>query len=222
MKHIYTLPLPLRRTLSALVLLMLSTLSWADVFWGAYDFEAGDIYYNINDDGTSVTVISCGIRYSGDIVIPSTVTYGGKTYSVTGIGERAFYDCYSLASVSIGNGVTSIGDLAFYDCTSLATVICRAKDVPELRRSVFYNVPQSEATLYVPSSAIDDYKAADQWKDFRQILPLEEYETGIAAPAATQAGNAPAAPYYTPAGRRIAAPARGGIYIHGGRKLIQR
>ena len=38
------------------------------------------------------------------------------------IGERAFYDCDSLTSITIGNSVTSIGDWAFYGCDSLTSV----------------------------------------------------------------------------------------------------
>ena len=48
---------------------------------------------------------------------------------VTSIGERAFYNCSSLASVTIGESVTSIGDYAFKGCSKLATVIWNAKKI---------------------------------------------------------------------------------------------
>ena len=41
---------------------------------------------------------------------------------VTSIGERAFYNCRSLTSVTIGNSVTSIGSSAFSGCSSLTSV----------------------------------------------------------------------------------------------------
>jgi hypothetical protein len=41
---------------------------------------------------------------------------------VTSIGERAFWDCSSLTSITIPNGVTSIGQGAFFGCSSLATI----------------------------------------------------------------------------------------------------
>ena len=41
---------------------------------------------------------------------------------VTSIGDDAFFDCTSLTSATIGNGVTSIGNYAFYGCTSLTSV----------------------------------------------------------------------------------------------------
>lgn len=88
----------------------------------AYDFEVDGIYYN-KINGSDATVTSGDYGYAGDITIPETVTYNGMTYSVTGIGYKAFYNCSSLTSVTIGNSVTSIGDNAFSKCTGLTNVI---------------------------------------------------------------------------------------------------
>ena len=61
----------------------------------AYDFQADGIYYDINSDETSVTVTNetgdvQAESYSGDVVIPSSVTHDGKNYSVTTMGDCAF------------------------------------------------------------------------------------------------------------------------------------
>ena len=50
------------------------------------------IYYNLysSSDVKTATVMSNPDKYSGDIVIPSTVTYNDVTYSVTSIGGYAF------------------------------------------------------------------------------------------------------------------------------------
>ncbi|MCF0243864.1 MAG: leucine-rich repeat domain-containing protein [Bacteroidaceae bacterium] len=92
----------------------------------AYDFEVDGIYYNI----TSSTDLTCEVTtqmpwvgsYSGDITIPSTVFFEGKTYNVTGIGDYAFTLCTSMTSVTIPNSVTSIGMLALAYCSNLKSV----------------------------------------------------------------------------------------------------
>ena len=47
-----------------------------------------------------------------------------QTVSITrgAIGERAFYNCDSLISLTIGNGVTSIGTEAFRNCSNLKNI----------------------------------------------------------------------------------------------------
>ena len=79
------------------------------------------IAYNLNETDLTAEVTSGG-SYSGNVVIPSQITYGAKTYRVTSIGEKAFKDCRGLTSVTIGNSVTSIGESAFEGCSSLTSV----------------------------------------------------------------------------------------------------
>ena len=83
-----------------------------------WDFMEDDIFYKITGPGTvGVTVCSdYTIFYNCDIVIPNTVTHNGVTYTVTSIEDGAFYDCYILGDVTIGDSVTTIGDYAFEGC----------------------------------------------------------------------------------------------------------
>lgn len=60
--------------------------------------------------------------YSGNVVIPASFTYEGTEYSVTSIGDGAFWNCYGLTSVTIPNSVTSIGRWAFQYCNGLTSV----------------------------------------------------------------------------------------------------
>ena len=75
---------------------------------------------------TSETPAECEVSgYSGeptDVTIPSKVTISGKEYSVTSIGDYAFFDCSSLTSIEIPSGVTSIGYPAFSGCSSLTSI----------------------------------------------------------------------------------------------------
>ncbi len=98
------------------LLLVLSVFSVSLSF--AHDFEVDGIYYNENGSDAIVTYrgsdcYSYHDEYTGSIVIPSNVTYKGKTYKVRSIGEFAFALCTSISNVTIPNSVTTIGRGAF-------------------------------------------------------------------------------------------------------------
>lgn len=83
-----------------------------------------NIYYNL--DGTTkeaeVTYKDENYNsYTGDVTVPGKVTYRGKEYTVTSIGESAFYKSSGLTSVTLPGTVTVISDWAFEDCSSLTT-----------------------------------------------------------------------------------------------------
>ena len=86
--------------------------------------KVGDLYYYLDKDNKKAQVTSMPDgKYTGDIVIPSSITHEAKTYSVTSIGYRAFSGCTGLTSVTIPNSVTSIGWWAFSGCSGLTYVI---------------------------------------------------------------------------------------------------
>ncbi|MBR6036695.1 MAG: leucine-rich repeat domain-containing protein [Bacteroidaceae bacterium] len=68
------------------------------------------------------TVTSGDTNYTGSVTIPETVTENDVAYSVTEIGDDAFYGCYRLTSVTIPNSVTSLGNRAFSGCSGLTSV----------------------------------------------------------------------------------------------------
>jgi hypothetical protein len=97
--------------------------------------------------------------------------------SVETIGSQAFYYLYYASYLKIGNGIKSIGKWAFGACCSLTSITCSAVDLPSLGEDVFYYVPKS-IPLYVPDEKEEDYKDADQWKDFT-VKPISAISTGI-------------------------------------------
>ncbi len=104
----------LRRLFAAVLLLTVSTLSWAD------EITVDGIKYDAVKSTKQATVISN--IYSGDVVIPSSFMYDDVEYSVTSIGDNAFSDCEGLTSVTIPNSVTNLGSSAFQDCPGLTSI----------------------------------------------------------------------------------------------------
>ena len=112
-----------RSKLFALILALVASVSIQ-----AHDFSVDGIYYNILD-GNNVEVTFKGSHvnqyvneYINSINIPNEVTINNTTYTVTRVGDGAFYACRTLNSVTIPNSVTYIGDTAFYSCDDLTTV----------------------------------------------------------------------------------------------------
>ena len=89
------------------------------VMANAEEFTVDGINYHITSYNLHTVEVTFGDeQYSGDIVIPATVTNddSGETFSVTSIGEYAFKGCNEITSISIPNSVTSIEQDAFENC----------------------------------------------------------------------------------------------------------
>lgn len=132
--------------------------------------------------------------------------------SVTTIGDRAFYECSGLTSLNIPNSVTTIGGAAFAYCSGLTSVYSMNLTPPSVSSS--FNNYQS-ATLYVPDDALEAYRAADGWKEFKNIKGIEA--TGMRKINAN--GQTQQSIYYDLNGRRLNAPVNG-VNIVNGQKVV--
>ena len=144
---------PLCRSIMAVVMMMLSLQAMAYDF--SYTHQGKTLYYDITSDNTvAVTYYSSSSSsnnyVSGDVVIPSTVTYNGTTYSVTSIGRSAFSGCSGLTSVTIPNSVTSIGYKAFSGCSGLTSVTI-PNSVTSIEDWAFYGC-SSLTSVTIPNS----------------------------------------------------------------------
>ena len=97
-------------------------------FSNSYAQDSSALHYvPINENEAYVTYITHPqsnnyTPYSGNIVIPSVVSLNNKAYTITGIGDWAFYDCRSLTEITIPNGITVLNNYVLADCTGLTTV----------------------------------------------------------------------------------------------------
>ena len=111
------------KTLKLLTCTMLLLVAMAAGAETISDVTIGNLVYSLDTDTKVATVTGYdSSNKPTDVVIPNTIEYGGKNYSVTTIGEWAFCNCTSLASVNIPNSVTTIGESAFASCESLASI----------------------------------------------------------------------------------------------------
>ena len=93
----------------------------------AVNVEIDGIMYNINaKTGLTEVVANPSHQYKGDIVIPEAITYEGKEYAVTAIGESAFFQ-RNITSITFPNSITSVGRAAFYCCSLLDSVVLPEK-----------------------------------------------------------------------------------------------
>ena len=175
----------MKRLLSLSLFLMTAMLSFA------HDFESGGIYYWITSLSAPYTVAvtyrgtsysQYSNEYTGEVTIPESVSYGGKTYSVTSIGWAAFSGCSSLTSIEIPNSVTGIGDFAFGGCTGLTSIT-----IPNSVTSIGGNVFEGTAWYdNQPNGLVYAGKVAYKYKGTmpdNTAIVLEEGTTGIAGNA---------------------------------------
>ena len=93
---------------------------------------------------------------------------------ITAIIDYSLVGCPNVASVSIPESVSSIGIGAFEGCRSLTTFISHAVDIPTTDNSAFAQTNLANVTLYVPASALNEYKQTEPWSSFGTILPIDE------------------------------------------------
>ncbi len=88
--------------------------------------DSQGIKYRLNENDQTAIVSGHTDTLSKVITIPATVTKDGVKYTVTSIGDYAFWNCSGLTSVDIPDSVTSIGNDAFSMCFGLTSV-----DIPD-------------------------------------------------------------------------------------------
>lgn len=97
-----------------------------------------------------------GTGLSGDLVLEG----------ITRVGDYALYNVSQLSVVELPATLTWMGNYAMAGMTGMTALTSKAARVPELGENVWAGVNQQAIPLTVPKSSINDYKAAEQWKEF--------------------------------------------------------
>ena len=117
-------------------------------------FTIGNLYYQINADNASVTLVGPVdiTEVSGELNIPTTISYNGNDYPVTRIGKNAFISSGGLTgSLIIPNTVTSIGENAFLACSGL-TELHLGTALDTIGPAAFYGCKGFTGSLTIPNS----------------------------------------------------------------------
>lgn len=91
---------------------------------------------------------------------------------VTTLRISSLFNVPELKKLGLPSTITDIQQYILADCPSLNTVICKAENPPALVSTVFQNTPIDSATLKVPANAVEAYKNAEGWKNFKTIEAL--------------------------------------------------
>ena len=126
------------KSLMFFVVMMLMTASSAMAQEAKFEVIGGLRYLLDTGAKTATLVANTNGKYSGDIVVPEKVkSNDGVEYSVTSFGDKCFYECHGLTSITIPSSVTSLGGDCFYDCYRL-TSITIPSSVTSLGESCFH------------------------------------------------------------------------------------
>ncbi|MBR4837015.1 MAG: leucine-rich repeat domain-containing protein [Bacteroidales bacterium] len=125
----------------------------------AQNFTVNDLTYSVNEDGVSVTltghVNGYGHNASGELIIPESVTYNGTNYTVTTIGDYAFYQYSQLTGyLVIPNSITSIGKYSFDYCTGFEGILTIGESVTIIDECAFMGCSGLTGYLNIPNSVI--------------------------------------------------------------------
>ncbi len=127
----------------------------------ASDFVENGLYYNI----TSLSDLTVELaqpdngHYSGDIIIPETVEYMSRTFSVTGINSDALSEC-NIGTLSFKDNIKSIGELSI---GSVNTFRIEDSDIPlEMAENAYYwywHHQRDPMSVYIGRNFVTDFDA---------------------------------------------------------------
>ena len=117
-----------------LAMVMQGTKAQDSVF--CYTHQDVTLYYTIDSEGDAMLVSPIWPHFDrdnneswtgytkpqGEVVVPDSVPFDGRSHAVTRVDDKALYRCDKVTSVKLPNTITTIGKWAFNQCSSLESV----------------------------------------------------------------------------------------------------
>lgn len=169
--------------------------AWGTTNCQYYALQEGEctvngIKYRYKADGTAIVMANTP-KYSGDIVIPETISYNEHTYTVTTLDLDAFAHCTEMTSITLPNSLKTIG-ISFNECTGLKSItipesvskidgyaFMNCSNLDTIYFKPYLSVPYTyydylgliskDVLIYVPSILLDEYRA--KWSEMTNIQP---------------------------------------------------
>lgn len=116
-------------------------------------YDSRDNCNAIIETETNTLILACA-----NTVIPN---------SIKAIGNSVFRNFKGLTTLVLPENLASIGEYAFDGCSNLTIVKLKNATPIKIQGNVFSN--RSKATLYVPMGSLDDYRADNQWNQFKVL-----------------------------------------------------
>ena len=96
---------------------------------------------------------------TGSAVIPEQILWADIYYTVTGIGEDAFWNCTDLTSIAMPDLLERIGDFAFGGCINLTNITFPFNRLQSIGKGAFSNCIRL-TSLTIPNSVTSIEKSA--------------------------------------------------------------
>lgn len=126
---------------------------YVEIPFETLDVKIDGLYYRLyNDDNTAMvraavkfTENGAPVDYTGDVVVPPTVTYDGKDYTVTALENNCFQNC-TPTSLSLPETLLTLGTSTFYGITTLDELVI-PNSVEKIEVADFWGLGVSKLTL---------------------------------------------------------------------------
>ena len=154
----------------------------------SYAFSGTRFKGELNIPSTVTTIGDFAFEYTefnGTLILPKElISLGSYVFSgcwrLSGVVEfpenivvipsGLFYNCMQIEGIVLHKDVEVIESQAFANCFYISSIVCKAKNPPQLvGNSAFNGVAKDNFTVEVPETYIERYRSAEGWSEFKRI-----------------------------------------------------